>query len=117
MPGLTFEVDGGILNITSMAGFKAAIGPHLGGQTSQSIGLFGEVDVYDAFRAASAKFDTGTGVLSISDAGDNLLGKLNLRSDPRGLTLTTENNVHGQYLAMTDHPSGSGGNVPIVFHG
>lgn len=106
--GVSFDVLGGTLDISRPSVFKGTIGPDTAGT---SIGIFGQVDVYQVADATRATFDTSSGFLNIFNSSGQDLAHLHFGGDASNLVLT--HFAGANYIAIDDHPGGGG--IPIMF--
>jgi hypothetical protein len=114
--GVQFQIDGGALVIDDALPFDGTIGPAPGALDNDAIGLFGLVEVLGgALNTAAASFDTSSGILSLFNGGGQYLGGLRFSGDASGLSLSVTTGLPTNYLAITDHPGGSGGSIPVAF--
>jgi hypothetical protein len=117
--GTDFVLEGGIVSVGGLNAFHGTIGPlppssTYNGSAALAMGPFAEVEIQNAFQAASASFDTTTGTLSFLDASKNDIGDWHFAGDASGLTLNT---FAGGTLILADQPGSHEGNIPITFHG
>jgi hypothetical protein len=114
--GVQFQIDNGALVVADAPLFNGTIGPAPGDPSTQAIGSSGLVAVLGAaLQTAAASFDAGDGILSLFTSGGQSLGGLRFSGDVSGLTVNVTTGLSTNYLAITDHPGGGGGSIPITF--
>jgi hypothetical protein len=113
--GTDFQLNGGVMTILGPSGFGGTIGPvSSSAPNAPVLGIFASVEILNAMAAASATFDTSTGVLSILDASNHDIGDIHMAGDPSGLFL---NLSPGGVLNLHDTGGQSfQGNIPLTFH-
>lgn len=114
-PGTKFEISGGVLAIDDPLSFRGRIGPLPTG-SGPALGLFGVVEVYQAFDTARATFDASTGVLALLDSNGHDLGNIRFSGNISGLHLTKSSNPSLNYISINDQGTqgiGVGGNIPV----
>ena len=114
-PGVKFQIAGGVMAIDDPLSFKGTIGPLPYGN-NLALGIFGEVDVYQAYDTARATFDTSTGVLALLNGKGRDLADIQFSGNVSGLHLTKLANPSVHYIAINDQGTqgiGVGGNIPV----
>ena len=113
--GIKFQIAGGVLEIDDPLSFKGTIGPLPYGN-NLALGIFGEVDVYQALDTARATFDTSTGILALLNNKGRDLANVHFAGNISGLHLTKLANPSINYIAINDQETGGigvGGNIPV----
>ncbi len=116
--GTDFRINSGVMTMLGPSGFKGTIGPVSSSDpNAPAIGIFGEVEIYNALQTASATFDTSTGMLSLLDASGKDLGDLHFAGNVSGLRLNAIPLNGLGYIAINDAGSGGvQGNIHLTFH-
>jgi hypothetical protein len=110
--GVDFQVTAGTLELANPTGFNGTIGPASDGL---AIGIFGEVDIFNALSVAKASFDTTTGMLSLLNSAGGDVGNIHFAGTATGLRLNSET-FGGAHLAINDGSTPGQGNIPLTFH-
>jgi hypothetical protein len=110
--GTEFQISGGTLELANLTGFNGTIGPARDGL---ALGIFGEVDIFNALSVAKASFDTTTGMLSLLNSAGGDEGNIHFAGTATGLRLNSET-FGGAHLAINDGSTPGQGNIPLTFH-
>jgi hypothetical protein len=110
-----FAITGGKLKLSNPQDFNAIIGPSSANVGAQAIGIFGEVEIFNAQSVTSADFAQSTHILSLLNASGGIVGSIQFSGDASALRLSTVAGVAGSapYLSITDGPGT--GTIPIKF--